>query len=439
MSRRGARAPVPPNPSKSRRPERGIAPSRELEVRPDDDDEPDWNESAAVLGERLRRVALGLVAALITARAFATSEPDMDQGAGAGMYWVLALLLVAGLAIFAGLIGGRFRFRWSWTDAAVIAVMGFVAGSAIHALDRRPAINLAWEWIALGVAYLLLRHLPRTRGESSALAAALVATAFAVSVYGLYQGGVEFPQIRKEYEGNPTRFLARHPELGISPGTQQQKLFEQRLLESIEPTLTFALTNSLAGFILGPLVIMLAVGFQNLARREATEPRWPPLLSATPLILIVLVCLMLTKSRSAYVGLAVGVGIVAWHWRRRVPRRLLIGAGLGGLLIVTGLIVVGLATRLLDRQVLTQLTLSLRYRWEYWQGTWRALTGGSGNIAGALSSSMFWSGVGPGNFRASYLRYKLPESSEEILDPHNMFMEVWATAGIAAVLVLWPH
>ncbi len=49
---------------------------------------------------------------------------------------------------------------------------------------------------------------------------------------------------------------------------------------------------------------------------------------------------------------------------------------------------------------------------------------------------MFWSGVGPGNFRASYLRYKLPVSSEEILDPHNLFLEVWATAGISALLVL---
>ena len=49
---------------------------------------------------------------------------------------------------------------------------------------------------------------------------------------------------------------------------------------------------------------------------------------------------------------------------------------------------------------------------------------------------MFWSGVGPGNFRAAYLRYKLPESSEEILDPHNLFLEVWATAGFWALLAL---
>src|SRR5207247_8998590 len=122
--------------------------------------------------------------------AYAASEPYLAQGAGTGLFWVLALLVAAGLAIAAGFVGGRFRFRWSWTDAAVVALMVLVATSATHALDRRPAINLAWEWIALGLVYLLLRNLPRTRYESSALAGALVATAFAVSAYGLYQGAV---------------------------------------------------------------------------------------------------------------------------------------------------------------------------------------------------------------------------------------------------------
>ena len=32
--------------------------------------------------------------------------------------------------------------------------------------------------------------------------------------------------------------------------------------------------------------------------------------------------------------------------------------------------------------------------------------------------------------------YKLPQSSEEIRDPHNLFLEVWATAGVWAVLAL---
>ena len=59
--------------------------------------------------------------------------------------------------------------------------------------------------------------------------------------------------------------------------------------------------------------------------------------------------------------------------------------------------------------------------------------GGSDQRDASLSSPFFWWGVGPGNFGGPYLKYKLPESSEEILDPHNMFIEVWATAGVLGI------
>ena len=97
---------------------------------------------------------------------------------------------------------------------------------------------------------------------------------------------------------------------------------------------------------------------------------------------------------------------------------------------------VGLATGRLDRAVLTQSSLSMRYRWEYWQGAWGVITEGAPTLGQALSAPTFWSGAGPGNFGVHYLRYKLPQSSEEIQDPHNLFLEVWATAGFWAVLAL---
>ena len=45
-------------------------------------------------------------------------------------------------------------------------------------------------------------------------------------------------------------------------------------------------------------------------------------------------------------------------------------------------------------------------------------------------------GVGPGNFGDHYTRFKLPTASEEIADPHNGFLEVWATAGTPALVAL---
>jgi len=388
---------------------------------------------AIYLGERIRRIALGATAALMTARAFGTSEPDLKMGAGRGMSWVLALLIVFGLAVAGSFLSGRFRFRWSWTDALVVALMFLVAVSATHAVDRRPALNLAWEWAAMGFAYVLLRNLPRTRNESSALAGAIVATAFAVSCYGLYQVKVELPVLQARFRANPHQVMQ---EMGIAPGPRSQEMLKNRLLGSIEPWSTFALTNSLAGFIVGPLVLAVAVAFLNLVRRDAPGSRLTALGMAAPVILVILLCLVWTKSRSASLGLFVALIFLAWRARRQVPARVLWITGVAGLGLVTAVVLASLATGRLDREVLTQSTKSLRYRWEYWQGAWGVITDGATSLKGALNAPTFWLGVGPGNFAAPYLRYKLPEASEEILDPHNAFLEVWASGGFWAFLAL---
>ena len=239
---------------------------------------------------------------------------------------MLAVFVVCGLALAAGLIGGRFRFRWSWTDALVIGLMTLVARSAWHAVDRRPAINMAWEWIALGLAYLLVRNLPRTRNESSTLAGVLVATAFAVSCYGLYQNGVELPMLQAAFQRNPQQFLRA---LDIEPGSRGEEMLRNRLLFSNELFSTFALPNSLAGFIVGPLALALAVSLQSLVRRDTPGSRWSALAMAAPVILVLLVSLILTKSRSAWVGLLVAMIYWAWHARRHLSVRALVASGIG--------------------------------------------------------------------------------------------------------------
>ena len=45
-------------------------------------------------------------------------------------------------------------------------------------------------------------------------------------------------------------------------------------------------------------------------------------------------------------------------------------------------------------------------------------------------------GHGPGNFSGPYVRHKLARSSEEIIDPHNLVLEVWAASGVVAALAL---
>jgi O-antigen ligase len=381
-------------------------------------------ELGLYLGERARRVALGLTAALLVARAFWPSEPDIRNDAGGGLVWVFAVLIVVGLALASALLGGTLRARWSWADLGMLVLVVSIALASRWAIDRRPAINVAWEWGGIGLMYLLARNLPRTPHESKALAAVLAATAVAVAVYGLYQVGLELPEVQRKYRANPEAALRI---VGITPGTAAQTQFENRLLGSNEPYSTFALANSLAGFLVGPLVLMLAVGWDTLTRRDCKESRWAALALAGPPILVVLVCLILTKSRSAAVGLVAALLVLAWRERNRVRPRTLALAAAGGLAVVCGLVAAGLATGRLDRQVLTESGKSLRYRQEYWIGAWRAI---------AETPASFWHGYGPANFSAAYLRHKLPQASEEISDPHNFLLEVWAAAGVPAVLGL---
>ncbi len=381
---------------------------------------------------------------LFVARAYYWSE---DAETGTGLIWVFALLGTSALAVFSFLFEGSAKLRWSWADGAVLLLMLLVGASTSHAPERRAAITMAWEWGGLGLLYFLSRNLPRTRAESATLAGVAVATAAAVATYGLYQVSVEFPQIRQVYLRDPAAVMAQ---MGITPGTPGAESLKQRVLYSNEAFSTFALANSLAGFLVAPLAVAFAVAIENL-RREGRGSRAIAFTLAALPGLAMLICLILTKSRSAWAGLGVALVVLAWRARRVVPRRALIGAGLGFVLLLGSLVAAGLATKRLDVEVATQATRSLRFRWEYWVGAWGVITDAPSPYAStglaalptgpdpadvARTARTFWSGLGPANFAGPYLRHKLPQASEEIQDPHNMLLEVWASSGLVAMLAL---
>ena len=93
--------------------------------------------------------------------------------------------------------------------------------------------------------------------------------------------------------------------------------------------------------------------------------------------------------------------------------------------LIIGLgVVIAAATGGLDMAVLSEAPKSLTYRLEYWQSTL------------ATIREQPWLGTGPGNFRDHYLKHKLPASSEEIADPHNLMLDVWANAGTIGLIGL---
>jgi hypothetical protein len=143
------------------------------------------------------------------------------------------------------------------------------------------------------------------------------------------------------------------------------------------------------------------------------------------MLLLITACLLLTKSRSAYVAITLGVvlliGSYALAGTRRLSRRT--AWGLGAFAVVAAvMLAAAVATGGIDKYVVTEAAKSFRYRWEYWQSTWQMIV-----------DYPLW-GVGPGNFQDVYTRYKLPQASEEIRDPHNWVLELLANAGWPAAL-----
>ncbi|ODA35444.1 O-antigen ligase family protein [Planctopirus hydrillae] len=358
----------------------------------------------------------------------------------------------------------RSGFVWGW----LLLTAGQVAGT-IHVWlaqgDRRAAANLLIEFFSLAMgACVLWRLAPRLAERPghvihlNAIWPFVITTLLSMSVLGLYQHEIGLPAISGRYikaiqeldrlEGLQERSAEEESKIsqlrqklesdGIPTELHARRAFFQRLTSS-EPYGFCALANTFAAVLLVLLILSL------FAWPEVTKQRtmwsWPDL--SRPFTWMLLAAwllggwtLLLTKSRTAVLALAVTMLLLAvrplvGQWKAvgnpRVSSRSwlwIFGAGSGAMLLLVGLV----AWRGgLDLEVITEAPKSLRYRLEYWVATLQML------------ADHPWLGVGPGNFRSVYLSYKLPSSSEEIADPHNMVLEAWSSGGIlslAGLLVL---
>ena len=393
----------------------------------------------------LTRIASGLLAATIIARLLTPTDAAMMGET----IWIAELSLVA-FAVW-GLASWRFgrpKMKFDWLDAAALMCCG---GHVIGALvviagegNKRSAMTMLWEWIALFATYWMFRR--ESSRSQRGLVLAVCTTAIVLAGYGVWQHHFGYETMRREYESFKSKWEAIESEtefddaaarenhdrrlaeiyaglvrLGIPADVGARILFEHRLY-STEPIGLFALANTLAGVLVVAAILFITHAFRH--RHEISR-----FVLATAFVcgLGLIYCLLLTKSRTAWVGFAFGLAVQAMQLGlqknyRQASRTLAVGAAAIALLVG-----VAYATGGLDRLVVSESTKSLRYRFEYWTSTWRMLRASPHNTL---------VGVGPGNFRQNYLEFKLPQSSEEIADPHNLFLDVWANGGLLALVGL---
>ncbi len=366
--------------------------------------------------------------------------------------WVAQLtfgsLLVWGYACFRN---GHLSLALDFLDLSVaLLVMGHMmaAATVLWATgDRRAALNMLWEWAAVGGTFFLTRRALESQAGRRGLILLLFSAAATLAVLGVWQHFWGYPKLIREYDALVQQwqqlqtaeppadfkaaadrdaqierlrgeFLAR--DIPTDPAALSN--WEHRLKDSTEPIGAFALANTLAGVLAALLFLGLGVLVEAVRRGESRMA----ILPWAAACMLIAYCLLLTKSRTAFVGCLTAAGawaLTGWEAPLRHRRRSLAGPGLvlagGGILIVAAWLSGGL-----DRLVFSESAKSLRYRFEYWAGAWRVIS---------ESPQAFLLGVGPGNFRQHYLLYKLPQASEEILDPHNMFLDVWANGGVMAL------
>jgi len=382
------------------------------------------------------------------------SESTAELGAGAN--WIMLLLIFCTGWLASVFVRPAMVLRVDVIDALAGMLILLVTLSSLVMAGQgctRATINTAWQWVGFVIFFLWCRQLLRRPAAIRAASAVMLALGVGLTALAYYQYFYSLPQMRAEFSRDPDAMLRA---AGIDPaiGSPERKLFEDRL-HSTEPLATFALANSLAGFLAPWLVVALGIAASARGSREeihasnaASTPRpreaerlatskapvrlpkpvrldssWRVVLLAGLVAVLFGFALLLTKSRTALLAVGLGLsllGLSRWptRWPIRFRWQLVLAATL-----IAGVLAAATAAGVWDRQVLTETPKSLLYRFEYWKGT------------AAMIGDHPWFGCGPGNFQHFYATYKLPEASESIADPHNLFFEVAATFGVPALLV----
>jgi tetratricopeptide (TPR) repeat protein len=366
------------------------------------------SNSRALMG--VRRLGLAVLTCCVVVRPLFPAE---DADTGSGIVFVLIEFLCGVFLLLDWALGGRGP-RPGWVTIAWLAVIAAGWLSAANASYSFPAKIMAWEWTAVAIVWLYSRQQSWAWGPLP-IACLLFALAVAQSFAACKQVVDEFPALREQFRRRDPKLAEELRRMGIEPGSRAEETFKNRLLHSTEPYGSFGLANSLAGFLVLTLPVVVANAYTVWRKSMSLIVR------CVAAIALALVCvtLLLTKSRSGYLGALFALACLAGtHFSLRDRwsvnwRRSLIGLGCLALAVVLVAALGGL-----DRLIIGEAGKSLGYRLEWWQAT-----------RGVIAERP-WFGVGFGNFRDYYLRYKLPFSSEEIADPHNFVLELWSCGGL---------
>lgn len=388
--------------------------------------------------ETVRTAFSDRVAALTDPTAVQTPQPGPAHTVA---FTVIVLLATAAvLATHKLCKQDKFFLMGFGTIAALLLASTFSAQNKFTALAGSCDVIMS---LAAAMALLILGRDMRIK---QLFIAAIMAITTVWIAKGFYQYYIEVPETVKFIEDNWDQILKQR---GWQEEDSQAKLFLARV-HSREITGYITFSNVVAAGMIPMILLALALTWQFFASSKTKSAHTQPestspglqknaVSNEIPLLPVIAVlaglltaagaCLLvLSDSKGGIGAFAICLPLVTagMIFPKQVAihrKKLLIAAGILTLIGTVTVVGYGLKNNGLP-------SLSLLYRWHYWQG------------AAQMVERAPLLGVGLNNFGDYYTQVKPPQSPEDVKDPHGFFVRFASECGIpvmmiVAVLIFW--
>ncbi|MDR2345838.1 MAG: O-antigen ligase family protein [Planctomycetaceae bacterium] len=299
----------------------------------------------------------------------------------------------------------------------------------LHGAAPRPTLNMLSVWILGAAAWFVFRQLLHGSKIIAAILLVVTAVVLVESCLAINQQFVDIPKIKQLVKENPIN-VVKQADPTIEPGTPEWDLVYSRLITAL-PTGTYIISNTLSGLLGSWLILILGIYTLGLSNRKFNplgnnEIKIAKFKYTNEIIFgiftsIIFLGFVLTKSRSGFIAVAIGVILLGLLLLQRK-----IGKTIKRFLfIVTIIFIVGITAINMTsgKDIINGAKKSFGFRLEYWTAS-----------MGIIHDYPIF-GCGTGNFKHVYTHYKLPISSEEISDPHNFIVEIASTCGIPSMIL----
>lgn len=367
------------------------------------------------LGAILDGTALFLLALQFMLRLFVNGERETGvQFLLAGLIWVGAACYFAGRALADD---GVLRVSGIEVPLLVFAVLCLTSvRAATHFL---PALMIAVTWISNALLFVVAFDWMAKRGVARAWTV-LASSAFVVILYAVTQYAVFYPMLIDRVDAGQ----------GLESIDAHMRPEVEARLRAGEPTGTFIVSNTLAGFLAVLLPMMIGSMLDSRRYGEGPNPKgayWmsPDAVVRGMFLLGGFLALALTRSKGGWAAAAAGLAAFGALWmcrKRAVERRKIVATALIlGIVAFVVLVPFGMIEKFRSIQ-------SMQFRIDAY---WKAAT--------ALVKESPWTGKGLGSFSEHYPRVK-PDLQQETRHAHNDYLELAVEIGVigaGAFVLIW--